>query len=557
MVAKSNAPRVFPSTLPVWVREDPLRSAECKVYDCFAEQLDSEFTVFYSRPWLGLAKDGSEVDGEADFVVAHQVFGFIAIEVKGGAVAYDATSDEWSSRDRYAIVHRIKNPVRQARTSKYRILEKLHAAAGWDGRRIRARHGVVLPDSDRPDSDLGPDMPLELFAFTQDMGTLRNWLHGRMGIQTPLSTSRECALGENGLIIFENLLARSFQLRTPLLRVVQAEEQHIVVLTDEQFQILDGFENYSRLAIAGGAGTGKTALAIEKARRTALAGKRTLLTCYNRPLGAFLREILSDQPAVVVMTFHELCSVSAKQASITIPEVDTGKLFGEVLPRALEAAMAMEPRLGFDAIIVDEGQDFQPTWWPALERSLADPANGVLFVFYDDHQQLYSWPSTYLGGMPQAPFRLTRNVRNTKQIFDEAKPYFGKSLIRPAGPQGLPVEHLEAKTQEKALQLISSLLDRLVDQEKIVPDHIAILAETDDLSRSLAPKGLLGRHRVCRADARAKSAIILDSVRRFKGLESPVVVVVWSGSGIYDQELAYVGLTRARSHLIVIRSNLG
>ena len=77
------------------------------------EVLEDPFVVFYSRPWLGEKPDGEEIDGECDFVVAHPDLGFLALEVKGGAVAYDPEMDRWTSRDRFGFLHYIKNPVGQ------------------------------------------------------------------------------------------------------------------------------------------------------------------------------------------------------------------------------------------------------------------------------------------------------------------------------------------------------------------------------------------------------------------------------------------------------------
>src|SRR2546430_322284 len=63
--------KVYPDVLPDYILRDPLRAAERKVYAALAQQLSDAYVVFYSRPWLGTSPDGTEIDGEADFVVAH------------------------------------------------------------------------------------------------------------------------------------------------------------------------------------------------------------------------------------------------------------------------------------------------------------------------------------------------------------------------------------------------------------------------------------------------------------------------------------------------------
>lgn len=114
---------MWPRTLPPDVTGNMLRSTECEVFRRLEAVLDDSFVAFYSRPWLGLKPDGEEIDGECDFVVAHAELGMLTLEVKGGAVAYDPRTDQWTSRDRWKVTHSIKNPVRQARSAKHELLK--------------------------------------------------------------------------------------------------------------------------------------------------------------------------------------------------------------------------------------------------------------------------------------------------------------------------------------------------------------------------------------------------------------------------------------------------
>ena len=141
--------RLFPRTIPERVLRDERRAAECAVYEALSGLTD-EFTVYYSRPWMGLNPDGGEKEGEADFVVAHPDLGFLVIEVKGGRIRRDAEEDEWFSTDRYGITRRIKDPVRQANDSKHAFLKKLKSRREMVGRRVGMFHAVVLPHCSRP-----------------------------------------------------------------------------------------------------------------------------------------------------------------------------------------------------------------------------------------------------------------------------------------------------------------------------------------------------------------------------------------------------------------------
>ena len=215
---------MWPRTLPPDVTGTMLRSTECEVFRRLEAVLDDSFVVFYSRPWLGLKSDGEEIDGECDFIVAHAELGMLTLEVKGGAVAYDPRTDRWTSRDRWKVTHNIKNPVQQARSAKHELLRKLHASPHWKSRRIRARHGVVLPHSSAPPGDLGADMPQRIFCFVERFEDgLRDWILERFGDTLPDEGPTK-ELRRDGVQALEKTLAKPFQLRTPLGMVLSRDD---------------------------------------------------------------------------------------------------------------------------------------------------------------------------------------------------------------------------------------------------------------------------------------------------------------------------------------------
>ena len=90
---------------------------------------------------------------------------------------------------------------------------------------------------------------------------------------------------------------------------------------------------------------------------------------------------------------------------------------GIALPEVLDAP----PDKLFDALIVDEAQDFEDTWWIALTEILKSPEKGVMYVFFDDNQQLYQQISNIPITSP--PFPLVDNCRNTQNIHAAMQPY--------------------------------------------------------------------------------------------------------------------------------------
>ena len=330
---------MWPRTLPPDVTGNTLRSTECDVFRRLEAVLDDSFIVFYSRPWLGLRPDGEEIDGECDFIVAHANLGMLTLEVKGGAVAYNPRTDRWTSRDRWKVTHNIKNPVQQARSAKHELLRKLKVSPHWKSRRICARHGVVLPHSSAPPGDLGADMPQRIFCFAEEFDDgFRNWILKRFG-DAPINEGRTGEMGADGLQALEKILARPFQLRTPLGTLLSRDDAALQVLTQQQFHILRAIEAVPRAAISGAAGTGKTVLALEEARRCAEHGARTLFICYNSGLATEVRHRLKDGPPVAAMTFHELCTALAARAALDPPAGVSGNA-------ALRRRLARAPDAG-------------------------------------------------------------------------------------------------------------------------------------------------------------------------------------------------------------------
>lgn len=539
--------KLWPRTLPPEVTRNPLRSTEVRVYETLAATLDQRFVVFYSRPWLGLTWDGQEKDGECDFVIAHAELGLLALEVKGGRIEYDPQTERWTSIDRQNLRHRIKNPVQQARSSKYVLLEKLSQQRGWNGRFIRARHGVVLPDCRRPSADLGTDMPREIFCFTEEFpDEVGNWVRTRMEGFGP--SAREQPLGRDGIRLLEQVLAKPIRLQTPLAPFLREDARIQDLLTTEQFQILSMLQDNHRAAVGGAAGTGKTILAMEKAQRCAQEGKRTLFLCYNEPLAAHVAQLV-ERTGVTTRTFHAMCAWMARKADLAVPkDVLEGELFQNIYPELLLDSAERRPDIRFDAVIVDEGQDFVEHWWIAVDSLLADE-HACLYVFFDSNQAVYGRSGSVPRDIRTMPVRLPRNLRNTRVIHAVASNFYSGYPVEAYGPEGDAPEWLVVDAADVPLT-VAAQIHRLVRDEKVSPGDIAVLARDQAAMESLVGDGQFGKHPICRAGCYEPNAVTVDTIRRFKGLERAVVII--AATGPLSDELAYVAISRARTHLIVV-----
>jgi hypothetical protein len=541
--------KMYPEPLPRDVLDNPYRGAEIEVYNRLREQLPDDYICYYSRPWLGLHTNGEEKDGEADFVVAHPVMGFLTIEVKGGTVRREEVTERWTSTNRLGITNKIKDPAKQAHDSKYELLKKLKQQPDWRRGFVTARYGVILTDSAKPEADLGPGMPLKIFLFGEELKYIREWVDSRLAAAGDGSDRPGLGLGVDGMRALHQMLAGRIELRPSLARGLRNDHRQIERLTSDQIDILDMFEESKRMAIAGGAGTGKTILAMEKAARLAEGGSRTLLACYNAPLGHHIQRLAADIPSLQAGSFHAICDRIRRVAGITI--TGEGEHFYAQLPAALEAAMLARPDLRFDAVIVDEGQDFQDEWFELLEKCLIDPPSGSFYVFYDDNQRLYDRRGRAMARIPTSPVHLIRNFRNTRTIHNAAKNWYAGKMTRAIGPEGTPVHWVPSDEGKGMAAAVEEVIEDLVTKHGLAPDDIAVLTPKLVRGHNILRDGRIAGFDVTDATIQESGRLIFDTVRRFKGLERSAILLV-DADEIRDAEIAYVGISRASVYLAII-----
>ena len=174
---------MWPRELPELIKNDPRRAAERRVYEKLSKELDETWSVYYSRPWWGINLKGGEIDGEADFIVAHKDKGILFLEVKGGGVSFLPDTGKWQTKDRNGITHNIKDPALQAISCKHQFLNKLKKVEGWPTSYIRFRHGVIFPDSKLLATGLVTlgGHEIELFCFADEFDHhFKEWIFSRL-----------------------------------------------------------------------------------------------------------------------------------------------------------------------------------------------------------------------------------------------------------------------------------------------------------------------------------------------------------------------------------------
>lgn len=545
---------LYPATFPTHLEDDPGRRAERLVYDALST-LDDSWTVFYSVPWHLKAGTAAPRDGEGDFVVAHPDRGFVALEVKGGEIRYDPSRDRWTSTSRGGREYTIKDPAEQAlETCKWLLGELKRAPAmrghGW----ITAGHGVVFPDTWVGPKDVRSHIPRVLLLDAADLddpapavdALFRHWQGDTPG-----------PLGAPGLNVLAAKLATPVELKVPLALDLEREAHQILELTERQAAMLDWLGPRTRALIRGCAGSGKTFLALEKAERLAAEGRSVLLTCYNEPLGRFLDTHSGD--GVTAVHFHGLCERLLADNGLPLPtgEPDPQTYFNTALPAAVADALERIPTR-YDALIVDEGQDFDLLWLMVLEGLLAEPrAEQPLFVFVDEHQDIYGRAGAAAQLIAEPPFFLHQNLRTTRAIHDLAARFHpDPGSLSCAGPPGRPPEVAVYRDERDLLDRARRTLHRLLVDEEVPTRELAILTPRAQGRTAFTYGDTLGRFTLVEHRPATDTEVQVSTLHRFKGLERQVILLVEVDprtGGDLDR-LLYVGLSRAQGHLVVLCS---
>jgi hypothetical protein len=510
--------------------------------------------VFHGVAWQS-RRDGAEGDGEADFVLLHPRVGLLVLEVKGGSIL--VADGRWASRGADGV-HRIRNPYEQATASQHALVRFLRTSdASLDY--LPAGHAVVFPDVDAT-QHLGPAATPAITLSREDLSNLAS------AIQRVVDHWNLAArLDPPQVTSIVRLLAPTITVERLLRDEVAEANARLLTLTAEQMQVLDGLRRNRKVTVFGGAGTGKTVLAVDQARRLAAAGFSTLLTCYNRPLAEHLADVVAGEANIEVVGFHALCRRLMLRAGMTFPDDPVSdRWWDDQAPDALvKAASALGQT--FDAIVIDEGQDFSAEMFLALEALLARPDSPRL-VFADSHQAVYrdDWEPPLDG----VSFDLTVNCRNTVPIAGLVARTIGDPPVS-TGAAGPEPERVTIQSPEGIQDALGTRLRRLLEKEGMRPEQIAVVTQRrqtrDRLTGKSMGKGItlfkpadpmtqpldLGLEYPDAAPAARRVAI--DTIHRFKGLEADVVIVIFEQlDEPKDWTLAYIGTSRACAHLIVI-----
>lgn len=552
-------------------------AAEKNVYFKLKSELPDEWLVLHSI-WIRKAR--RKKHAEIDFVIITDKACLI-VEVKGGECWKDE-NNMWHFKkirgDEESV--RREGPFDQARTAMYAVenhikrinKEYLFYTHNWG-------YAVITPECPLEVStkDIGTDprlllderrYPDHLLDFIADVTAYWYEENRRMKrdlrrdpdeISAKIMSQRRSDLAD----IFRQEIRMIQSNAIDMRRALDASK----ALTDQQANVLDMAREIDRILLKGGAGSGKTLLAIEQAKRSAWSGKKVLFTCFNRLLAADLRHRIQSEDArfegeLIISSFHSLVTDLIRRAGMSesIPRDWTSfnQVAFDLVTEALDKIPEFKP---FDYIVVDEGQDLMTRNFLDVLSLLqtGDLSQSQWLFCYDPQQTIYltnfESEAVDLISKLSTSLVLSKNCRNTRRIAAHVS-----CLSRTA-----PADVLGVEGPDVDIQYYEDFDDYLVLLRKTVNQSLAEMLEAGFKASDLlilVPEREVMETLTLRSEGfhRALQEFKVDpdpdrvcwsTLHAFKGLEAPEVIL--TGFDTIGSALArahvYVGGSRARGRL--------
>ncbi len=533
-----------PAVEPTFAHE-----AERLVWETLRDQLPGDAILV-----SGLRIVDETLDHEADILVLLPDAGVVVVEVKGGSVWYgardrDVPTDEPSWWQKGNGQRRI-DPVHQAMRVKYAVRDYVEADPRWNRQRVVWAHAVVTPYSAFPDGFAAPDCPRWALHDRDDLATLGQRIEDNA---RRASQGKRAPNHDDVELINEILKGRGF---TGYDRNAEAAERQSQAdrLTSEQAMLLQVTRLLPRVEVRGGAGSGKTVLALAQAReltrgRPDRPAQRIALLCYSIGLAEYLKRAVEQWPRnqrpAFVGTYEELGTLWGAPGGA---REDSNFWEHELPSRMADLAAELPPGQRFDSFIVDEAQDFADSWWIPLLRAMKDEETGGLYVYSDENQRIFARFGQ--PPVPLVPLVLDHNLRNTRQIHSAFGP-LAPTRMTSRGGEGAEV-HFLPTSAEMAVDVADEAVNLLLDIGWF-PGNVALLTTGHRHDVQVRETERLG-HRGYWRSYWDEEEVFYGHVLGCKGLERPAVVLCLNEGTREERakEKLYVGMSRATDHLIVV-----
>lgn len=511
----------------------PTDSEQIVFYE-LKNQLPDSFEVFYSVSWT-LNRNGKKEKSEADFVVVSPDYGYLCLEVKGGD-GIRVEDNEWTLLDHVHGDRKLpRSPHEQAEASMYFFKRAYSNEYSIDYQGIFGA-GVIFPFYSVNN--------IEQFSNRPDVCTIdctgMNDLYSR--IKKMFKFWGGASFGyriyeKNQHKTFVEIIRKRIAIDAAAGALVKYKQRQLDVINRVQDGYVYFLANIRQFYVRGGAGTGKTWIAMKMAELEAKdANQRVMFLCASPHLAKMVREKVSNRIAV-----YDISTLIA-EVSVNPNGYEAPKYEGIV-------DSIKEDILKYDAIFIDEAQDFSEDLAFLTKSMLIDEQNSRLGVFYDDVQVVRddSFGDAFMISTP--PFLLRENIRNTSNIYSWAMDNtdLGTDVI--VNPVEGPWPVSENMNDNKHLvHRLENMFKRFLEDENLQSTSMVILVEDADAFIDFFDGSIAKWKFVKEYSANGADEIKVASVENFKGLEADMIIYVHNKDT--SNNLNYIAYTRARYYLV-------
>lgn len=510
----------------------PTESEQIVFYE-LEHQLPNSFEVFYSVSWT-LIKNGKKEKSEADFVVVSPNYGFLCLEVKGGT-GIRVMDNEWTLLDNVHGDRKLpRSPYDQAELSMYFFKNAYANEYSIDYQGIFGA-GVIYPFYAVNDIEKLSNRPAVCTIDSTGLNDLHNQIKKMFKFWGGSSFGFR-VYEKNQHKTFVEIIRKRIAIDAAAGALVKYKERQLDVINRVQDGYIYFLSNIRQFYIRGGAGTGKTWIAMKMAEQEAAqTNAKVMFLCASPHLAAMVRDRLSKEVNV-----YDIETLIRKVSAV--PENYHAPKYEGVVDSIKEDIEQ------YDAIFIDEAQDFSEDLAYLAKSMLKDEQNSRLGVFYDDMQVVRdgSFGDSFMISTP--PFLLHENIRNTANIYSWAtdNTELGKDVI--VNPVEGPWPVSENMNDLKHLtHRLENMFKRFLEDEDLQCTSMVILSEDADAFIDNFG-GAIAKWKLVKKYTDGIDEIKVASVEDFKGLEADMIVYVHKKDTMNN--LNYIAYTRARYYLM-------
>jgi len=551
--------------IPDTLREATASSGERRLFNRFKREISDDCYVLHS---LGITEHYGKIWAEADYVLISPG-GIFVIEVKSGGVS--CKDGVWTYTDHHgSSTHKLEGPFEQAKSAMYSIKQELENIPHCRG--FLYGYGVIMPDEHF--TATGPEIELGVILDSENWHkSLNNYLQRleRFWLDQYEKKHKKrprLPQAKDRLVIRKSLRPDIYTTYTLASKLNNIESQ-LIELTNEQLQIVRGMENNSRTIIQGGAGTGKTILALDRALNLAKKGEKVLFLCFNRLLADNINENipgdLRDKGLIKADSIHRyfrsVIEKAGKLDEIEHVHVTSDELYEKIYPELYMDCLMNGDYTAYDVIIVDEAQDLMLNeYLDAIDLTLVKGlGKGNWHFFIDRNQNIYGAKSVSaeqrLKRIGYAEYNLTNNCRNALRVAVQTSIVSGITVSLSGIAEGGESRVVFYKDKTELLKDLEAEIRNLINSGLKLTDFIILSTRTLDNSSvcGLDRIASFEIHDLTENTQPSKPAIDFCTMHSFKGLERKAVLAI-DVANISEESnsiLLYSGLSRARSYLTI------